>query len=284
MAMTFDATLKDMARQSPQGFLAAFDRPPALPVKLLNVDLSTVTLAADLVLGLGEPLEEAIHFEFQSSAAAWKHADLLVYNALLYAEHHVPAHTIVVLLRPQAAHSNMDGLVSYAARPEHGRMEFHYEVVHLWERPAEELLAGDLGVTPLAVLGRLPDGPLDDALAAIVHQIVERVTKEAPAERAVKLLTDALLLAGLRVRRELAVKIFRGVRMMEESDTYLMILEEGAARGIRELILMQGEDRLGPPAESMRTRLNEIADLDRLKRIARQVPKAASWQEIVGTP
>lgn len=70
---------------------------------------------------------------------------------------------------------------------------------------------------------------------------------------------------------------------MEESDTYLMILEEGEARGIRKMIFMQGEDRLGPPADSMRTRLNEIADLDRLKRIARQVPKAASWQEIVGT-
>lgn len=43
MAMTFDATLKDLGRESPRGFLAAFDRPPKLPVTLLNVDLSTVT-------------------------------------------------------------------------------------------------------------------------------------------------------------------------------------------------------------------------------------------------
>jgi hypothetical protein len=42
-------TLKGMGRESPQGFLAAFDRPPLLPVKLLNVDLSTVTTAADLI-------------------------------------------------------------------------------------------------------------------------------------------------------------------------------------------------------------------------------------------
>ena len=40
--MTFDATLKDMGRDSPQGFLAEFDRAPSVPVKLLNVDLSTV--------------------------------------------------------------------------------------------------------------------------------------------------------------------------------------------------------------------------------------------------
>jgi hypothetical protein len=40
MATTFDATLKGMGRDSPLGFLTAFDQPPHLPVKLLNVDLS----------------------------------------------------------------------------------------------------------------------------------------------------------------------------------------------------------------------------------------------------
>src|SRR6266446_8546257 len=167
MAMTFDATLKDMGRDSPQGFLAAFDRPPTLPVKLLNVDLSTVTTAADLILGLGEPLAEIIHLDFQASAAAWKHADLMVYNALLFAHYHVPVHTIVLLLRPQAAHAHMNGVIRYAARPGRGGMDFGYEVVPLWQRPAEELLAADLGVVPLAVLGRLPTGlSLEAGLAA----------------------------------------------------------------------------------------------------------------------
>jgi len=31
-----------------------------------------------LTLGLGDPLEEIVHFDFQSSAAAWKHADVMV--------------------------------------------------------------------------------------------------------------------------------------------------------------------------------------------------------------
>src|SRR5438552_6552187 len=146
MAMTFDATLKDMGRDSPQGFLAAFDRPPTLPVKLLNVDLSTVTTAADLILGLGEPLVEIVQLDFQSSAAAWKHADLMVYNALLFAHYHVPVHTVVVLLRPQAGHSNLNGVIRYAARPGRGGREFRHEVVRLWERPAEELVGGDVGL------------------------------------------------------------------------------------------------------------------------------------------
>jgi hypothetical protein len=85
MAMTFDATLKDMGRESPSAFLTTFDQPPTLPVKPQNVDLSTVTALADLVLGLGEPLAEIVQLDFQSSAAAWKHADVMAYHALLYA-------------------------------------------------------------------------------------------------------------------------------------------------------------------------------------------------------
>jgi hypothetical protein len=117
MALTFDATLKDMGRDSPRGFLAAFDRPPTGPVKLLNVDLSTVTTTADLILGLGEPVEEIIQLDFQSSAAAWKHGDLMVYNALLFAHYRVPVHTVVILLRPEAAHANLNGVLGYAPRP-----------------------------------------------------------------------------------------------------------------------------------------------------------------------
>jgi hypothetical protein len=120
MAMTFDATLKDMGRDSPKGVLSAFDQTPTLPVKLLNVDLSTVTTAADLILGLGDPLQEIIHFEFQSSAAAGKHADLMVYNALLFAHYRVPVHTMVILLRPEAAHANLNGTIIYAPRPSRG--------------------------------------------------------------------------------------------------------------------------------------------------------------------
>jgi hypothetical protein len=131
MAMTFDATLKDMGRESPEAFLAAFDRLPAAPVRLLNVDLSRVTTAADLILGIGEPLEEIIHLDFQSSAAARKHADLLAYNALLFAHYLVPVHSIVLLLRPEAAHANLNGRIAYGPRPGRGSMEFSYEVVPL---------------------------------------------------------------------------------------------------------------------------------------------------------
>ncbi len=198
MSMPFDATLKDLGRDSPADFLAAFDRPPEGPLQLLNVDLSTVTTAADLIIGVGDPLAEVIHFDFQSSSAAWKHASVLVYNVLIYAEYHVPVHSIVILLRPQAAHSNLNGIVTYAPRSGRGSMDFSYEVVSLWQRPAEELLKRALGTTPLAMLGALPEGmPTLDGLSLVAQRLIERLEREASPEIVRKLVTAAFLLTGL---------------------------------------------------------------------------------------
>ena len=47
MPKPFDATLKGLAHGNPRAFLAAFDRPPPASLSLLNVDLSTVTTAAE---------------------------------------------------------------------------------------------------------------------------------------------------------------------------------------------------------------------------------------------
>ncbi len=164
-------------------------------------------------------------------------------------------------------------------------MEFSYEIIRLWERPAEELLAAALGVTPLAMLGRLPEGlSLEDGLTAVAQQLVKRVMKEAPPDRAKKLLTEALLLTGLRVRRDAAARIFKGVGAMEESDTFLMILEQGQEKQVKTDILLFGEERLGPPGESVKAQLNSVTDLERLGRMVRRAAKAATWQEILDTP
>lgn len=156
--------------------------------------------------------------------------------------------------------------------------------MRLWERPAESLLTADIGVMSLAVLGRLPEkAPLKDALASVARRIMERLNKEAPPEEAKKLLTQALLLTGLRVRRNVALEIFRGVRLMQESDTYLMILEEGEEKARRESIIELGEARIGNCDESTRAELASVTDLGRLKRMFRRAMTAANWREILGT-
>jgi hypothetical protein len=71
---------------------------------------------------------------------------------------------------------------------------------------------------------------------------------------------------------------------MQESDTYLMILDEGRVKATRENILVVGEERFGPPEENVRVQLANVTDLERLKRMHRRAVKAASWQEILDTP
>jgi hypothetical protein len=71
---------------------------------------------------------------------------------------------------------------------------------------------------------------------------------------------------------------------MQESDTYLMILDEGREKATRENILLFGEERFGPADESIKAQLGLVTDLDRLKRMVRRAAKAANWQEILDTP
>src|SRR5262245_22784379 len=268
MSKPFDATMKDLGADYPHDFLATFDRPTAEPTRQINVDLSTVTTAADIVLGLGDPLREVVHIDFQASADRDKGADVLVYNALLYRQYRVPVHSILVLLRPQAAHSEVTGSIAYAARPGRGNMAFGFEIVKLWERPAEALLAGPLGAAPLAVLGALPEGAdLVEGLTGVAQRLIERLEREAPSRQKKLLLTAAFVLTGLRLKRSQAKQVFAGVRAMRESDTFLAILDEGRETQTRRLICRLAKRALGEPDEATVTRLEGITDIDRLERI-----------------
>jgi hypothetical protein len=51
---------------------------------------------------------------------------------------------------------NLTGTVVYEPRPGRGKMEFGYELVRLWEHPAEELRAGPLGAAGKASRGNGP--------------------------------------------------------------------------------------------------------------------------------
>jgi hypothetical protein len=67
MPMRFDATVKDLARSHPPDFADQFRLHGPGPLTLLNVDLSTVSAAADLVLGHGNPPQSVVVVHFQGS-------------------------------------------------------------------------------------------------------------------------------------------------------------------------------------------------------------------------
>ncbi len=294
MSLPYDATVKDLARVNPRGLVGAFDEPTDLPVSLLNVDLSTVTTSADVVFGLGKPIREIVHFDFQSSASATKHADILVYNTLLHRQYQVPVHSTVILLRPQAVHPNLNGSVAYAPRPRRGRMDFGYEVVRLWDRSAEDLLVSDVSAAPFAVLGALPENmSLETGLASVVQKLIARLQRDTPKDNALRLLTAAYVLSGLRVPRTKALHLFDGVRAMRDSDTFMAIIEEGEAKGLkkgrlqgrleeaRALLFRIGTRKFGPPGKRVMSAVDAIADIEQLENILERIVEADSWRDVL---
>lgn len=69
--------------------------------------------------------------------------------------------------------------------------------------------------------------------------------------------------------------------MLEESDTYLMILEQGEERATRRGILLVGAARLGAADEEVKNRLADIKDGERLTRMIEKAATASTWEEIL---
>jgi hypothetical protein len=191
----------------------------------------------------------------------------------------------VLLLRPEARHRNLTGTLTYSARPGRGGTIFTYEVIPLWERPVEHFLNGPLGMTPLAVLARLPaEIPLEQGLAGVIQRVCERLQQEAPPEKFGRLLASAYVLTGLRVKRQRAWTLFRGVQGMYESDTYLAILDEGALKQVRKDVLRLGQKKFGPASDEIVTTVNGIEDLARLEHILDSIFDVSGWQELLRLP
>jgi predicted transposase YdaD len=157
--------------------------------------------------------------------------------------------------------------------------------VRLWEQPVEAYLNGGLAALPLATLCQMPaDKPLPEALRGVVHEIQQRLTKEASDAEGARLMTAAHILTGLRVRKSDLASIYRGVGLMSESTAYDEAIEEGGILLLQSVLLLQGRKRFGPPDDAYELELNSIHDLDRLKRLTTEVLTAKSWSELLATP
>jgi hypothetical protein len=283
MPFPFDATLKDLVQRRTRDFEEALGLADPGQGKVLNVDLSTVSAASDVVLGYGQPPRSLVDLNFQASRSADLPARLLLYNALLHHRFRTPVHSLVVLLRPEADDPSLDGLVRYAGQ-RRGRLQFRYEVERLWRRPVELLLKGSPGTLPLAPLGRLAKGrPLEAQLSGVVRRIAERLINELPPNESKQLLTATFVLTGLRVSRERLPKLFEGVTAMRESSGYQIIFDEGRVEQAQNDLLLIGRTRFGAPRKEIEAAFKEVVDLDRLKRMMGRVVKAASWDDLLET-
>src|SRR5262249_18522931 len=143
--------------------------------------------------------------EAESGFAAEAPEKMLGYSVLLRRRHGLPVRSVLLLLRPEANATNLDGVLSLydpeeqALAAKQNRdprpyLIFRYEVVRLWLEPLAPLLGGPLGLLPLAAL---TDEAARD-LPAAVKRITGRLRQEAPGEEAAKLETATFVLLGLR--------------------------------------------------------------------------------------
>ncbi len=122
------------------------------------------------------------------------------------------------------------------------------------------------------------------AVPRVIERLGRRVRAEAPEEEAT-LMTAALLLAGLRLNKQQAKRLYeQGVRAMRESSVYKLILDDGRSDEARRILLRIGSQRFGAPAEAQAAALQAITDLERLERMVDRVLDAADWQDLLNTP
>ena len=202
------------------------------------------------------------------------------------------------LLRPGADSPRITGSVRDVTAPD-ARIDFAYRVIRAWELPVEEVLAGGLGILPLAPVCV----STEQELAFVFRRMNDRLVRDTDAALGKELGAAAYILAGLRHPPELIDRVLMGVLQMEESATYQAILArgrtegraegrvegqaqgrvEGQANEARKLLLRVGRLRFGAPDDNVSASLARITDVARLESLVERALKAASWQELLAS-
>jgi len=207
------------------------------------------------------------------------------YIVLVRCRHKLPVQSVVVLLRREADGPNLSGLLQDHLRYGVRCHEFLYNVVRVWARPAEEILAGDLATLPLAPITNVSSAELP----GLIRRMEDRLMHEATPAEAADSWTATYLLMGLVYPENVAKALLQRVRNMKESTTYQAILREGRAEGKAEgkadeakrILLLQGRKKFGPPKAAVKAKIEAITDLDRLEQLSERLLDAESWAELI---
>jgi len=287
MSFRFDATLKEMVRVAAADYAALAGVPDDGSAHLLNVDLSMLSIATDAVIGIGDPLSEIVDLNFQSGPDERLPERVLLYNAALPYRYGVPVRSVVMLLSPKANHRNLSGVMA-SGDGDH-RLEFHYEVVRVWQKPAETYLNGPIGLLPMGAISKLDSElPATVAASTVLKQIEERLHRELSPELARLLLEAAGILAGIRFDYDELRKIARGANLMIESSIFTMYEKLGEVKALRRVLVNRGSRRMGQPDDATLAKLDERINSLRLSeqpifldRILNNVDQIATWDDLL---
>ncbi|MFO0804229.1 MAG: hypothetical protein U0791_14045 [Gemmataceae bacterium] len=283
----YDIAAKDLIETDPAGWVTFLGSPaPPDSVRLVDADLSSVSAEADKVIRVNATEPWLLHLELQASRDASLARRMLRYNAMLHERHELPVASVAVLLRPAANDPRLTGELSI--RPAIGRESvFRYEVVKIWELDPVVLVAGPLGLVPLAPLGRTRE----PELPGLIEAMKARIDLQTEASLRGKLWVAAYLLMGLRYDDNLIETLLAGVRQMEESTTYQSLMRRGLQQGLQQgsalearKLLFRAGNRLGTVPPAVSAAINAIDDTARLESLFDRVLTVASWDELLTTP
>jgi predicted transposase YdaD len=285
MSKPFDATTKELLEKDPKAWLELLLGRRLDTVRVLNVDLATITTEADSVFLVEGPTPWIVHVEFQSGSDSTLPVRLQRYNILIHYREALPVQSIALLLRPEADGPALSGLLQQRLPDGFLYHEFRYNVVRIWERSVEEILAGGLATLPLAPIAKISAGELPE----LIRRMEQKIDSEATHAEAAELWVAAFLLTGLIYPKDFTKPLFQGIRAMKESSSYQAILEEGFVQGemkgeLREatkLLKKLGTRRFGVPDPSVVVAIEAITDLERIELLLERLLEASSWEELL---
>jgi hypothetical protein len=276
----FDPTLKAMVEAAPGDWPVLVGQPRA-PVEVIDADISTVSGAGDKVLCVQATPPYLLHLELQSGHdSAQVPRRLHLYNTCLDDRHDLPVRSVVMVLRPEADSPVLTGTYERTLAEEGPHLVFRYQVLRVWQMPADIFLAGGIGTLPLAPVSAVTEAELP----GVIKRMKERLGGRRLRAKAERLWAATYLLLGLRYSAALAERLLEGVLAMEESTTYQAILARGRAEEARRILRLIGSDRFGEPPPSISTILDGITDVTRLENLGVRALHVENWQDLLDLP
>ena len=284
MAAT-DHPLKRLVSLFINDFAAWLLNCPVRETQPLNVELQADLLATDQVfrVTLADGHDLVLHIEFQGRRShppmPWR---MLEYMPRLAVTYRLPLWSVVFYVGTGAGvddtgHHEIQGPAAVAP------LVWHYQVVHLWRMPAEDLLALDQPALLALVGQRRLDRP-----AVVLPAVVARLRQVPDAEVRGRLLSVLLALLPQGEMVTMVEKLLEDERLLLDTPYLRRLREEGRQEGQlagrRRSILDVLTLRFTPPEATIQQveqyveTLTDEAALDRLLAAAVRSASLAEFQ------
>ncbi len=283
-----DIAIKHVLAEYPRDWAEFVGVPRGLSVEAVDTDVSTISRVTDKVLHVHDDPPYILHLEPQGWYDPVLDERMHVYNGLLRQRHRLFVHSTAIALAQQTWGTANTGRVFGESKLGQCRLEFEYQVVKVWELPADLILSQGAGVLPLAPIADVEENRVAD----VVRQIDIRFHDELPRTAAAELWTATYVLLGLKYDMSFAAQLLQGVHdIMKESVTYQGILAEGVERGKaegkaegkRDDLILLGTTRFGEPTEAVRAKINGITDLRVLDIMISRILDAKDWNDLLAS-